>query len=393
MISDKVIYCLNFSFWKKLFICRFLSEYKCVFFNTKQFLKFVQRSKSEKFTQKFSVLCWASKLARDKELADLLYGYRDQNLISLYLAEDAFIRSQGLGSDFYYPYSLVIDSRGIYYDPRYQSDLECIFSSIRSMQMLDPVKYQSLRDRALNLQSVIVDGRVSKYQSSRHPRIIPVINTVHKIEPNRKIIFIPFQVSDDASVIFGGCGYTNLSLLREVRRSDPDAFIFCKIHPDVVSSNRINGDAENYESIEDLSDLVVFDEYSALDCIQAADEIHTISSLAGFEGLLRNKKVVCYGMPFYAGYGLTQDISVLNNNPVAVSAHKRRKELSPDILDFIIGALILYPTYYDWISEKISTPEDVIQHLTHQEHSKQNRFCFRLSRITAIFRKYGRKGK
>ena len=44
-----------------------------------------------------------------------------------------------------------------------------------------------------------------------------------------------------------------------------------------------------------------------LACIQAADEVHTITSLSGFEALLRDKKVTCYGAPFYSGWGLTED--------------------------------------------------------------------------------------
>ena len=37
------------------------------------------------------------------------------------------------------------------------------------------------------------------------------------------------------------------------------------------------------------------------------DEVHVNSSLAGFEALLRGTKVSTYGVPFYAGWGLTED--------------------------------------------------------------------------------------
>jgi capsular polysaccharide export protein len=38
-----------------------------------------------------------------------------------------------------------------------------------------------------------------------------------------------------------------------------------------------------------------------------ADEVITMTSLLGFEALLRGKPVTCHGMPFYAGWGVTND--------------------------------------------------------------------------------------
>ena len=45
--------------------------------------------------------------------------------------------------------------------------------------------------------------------------------------------------------------------------------------------------------------------------IDSADRIETISSLAGFEALLRGKAVACHGVPFYAGWGLTEDLAAI----------------------------------------------------------------------------------
>ena len=69
-------------------------------------------------------------------------------------------------------------------------------------------------------------------------------------------------------------------------------------------------------------------------CIDACDELHTMTSLAGFEALLRNKKVFCYGQPFYSGWGLTTD---LQTNP------RRSKRL--DLITLTYGTLIHYPVY------------------------------------------------
>ena len=41
--------------------------------------------------------------------------------------------------------------------------------------------------------------------------------------------------------------------------------------------------------------------------LDQVDCVSTITSLTGFEALLRGKDVVCFGAPFYAGWGLTTD--------------------------------------------------------------------------------------
>ena len=55
-------------------------------------------------------------------------------------------------------------------------------------------------------------------------------------------------------------------------------------------------------------DLVLHDA-SITDCLEVADEVHTMTSLVGFEALMRDLKVVCYGLPFYSNWGLTTDIA------------------------------------------------------------------------------------
>ena len=67
--------------------------------------------------------------------------------------------------------------------------------------------------------------------------------------------------------------------------------------------------------------------------LAAVDEVHVLTSLAGFEALQRGKRVVTYGQPFYAGWGLTEDIYPVD---------RRTRRLSLD--ELVAGALIVYPT-------------------------------------------------
>lgn len=54
----------------------------------------------------------------------------DDTGVTLARMEDGFIRSVGLGSDFNWPYSLVVDRKGIYYDPSRPSELEDILNAM-----------------------------------------------------------------------------------------------------------------------------------------------------------------------------------------------------------------------------------------------------------------------
>ena len=122
---------------------------------------------------------------------------------------------------------------------------------------------------------------------------------------DRRVLLVPGQVEDDASVRRGGCGIRgNLELLREVRRRNPEAFIIYKQHPDVEVKNR-KGRIDDAEALR-VADEVVRD--VRMDALLAVvDEVHTLTSLTGFEALLRGVKVCAYGGPFYAGWGLTED--------------------------------------------------------------------------------------
>jgi capsular polysaccharide export protein len=74
--------------------------------------------------------------------------------------------------------------------------------------------------------------------------------------------------------------------------------------------------------------------------ISMVDEVHVNTSLAGFEALLRRKPVTVYGVPFYAGWGLTADLG-----PVPDRRTARRS------LDELVAAtLLLYPRYLDPIT-------------------------------------------
>lgn len=241
----------------------------------------------------------------------------EQSGLVVWRMEDGFLRSSGLGSDLYPPLSLVLDKRGIYYDATRLSDLEVYFTT-QSVTLAQQQRARALRTR-------LVAAKLSKYNLGA-PFALPLEAA------GKQVLLVPGQVEDDASIATGALGIaTNEALLETVRTRNPDAFIIYKPHPDVLAGNR-RGHID-VTLMEQLADQIAEDA-DIIDCIHACDELHTLTSLAGFEALLHGKKVFCYGMPFYAGWGLTED---------ALTLERRTLRLSLDAL--VYHTLISYPTY------------------------------------------------
>lgn len=237
--------------------------------------------------------------------------------------EDGFVRSVGLGSDLIRPMSLVLDERGIYFDPSRPSDLEHILNT-SSFSLEEITEAERARD-------FIVQNGITKYNTD-------LLELPSWKVGSRSVVFVPGQVEDDASIRFG-CGEvkTNRGLLEAVRRSHPDAFVVYKPHPDVLTGNR-RGEVDRGTAVA-LADRVETG-LSVVSCIEACDEVHTMTSLSGFDALLRNKRVVTYGQPFYAGWGLTDD------RFVGGEAFKRR-ERNLSVSELVAGVLLRYPFYWD----------------------------------------------
>ena len=169
----------------------------------------------------------------------------------------------------------------------------------------------------------------------------------------KQVILVPGQVEDDASIVYGCTDVkTNLALLKAARAAHPDGFVVYKVHPDVLAKNRKG--KVNWAELKQYAD-VIETETSVVSCINACDVVHTMTSLTGFDALLRGKQVVVYGRPFYAGWGLTQD------RGAAFEVDRRKRILSLD--ELVAGALLHYPIYYDWSLKGYTTCEATLHTL------------------------------
>lgn len=270
--------------------------------------------------------------------------------------EDGFVRSRGLGAELTPPLSVVLDDLGIYYDPTRPSRLEELIRS-RALLRAD----QKLR--AEQLIDALVKARLSKYN----------IGNAELCElPKGHRILVPGQVEDDASILMGTKSVSrNMELLSAVRAAHPNAIILYKPHPDVEAGLR-TGKIETAD-LEALCDSVLHNT-DPITAIDASDEIWTMTSLIGFEALLRHKPVTCLGTPFYAGWGLTSDLG-------AVPA-RRSTQISLETL--VHAAIIDYPRYFDPITKQACPAEIVIERLAKGQIPKSGPFNRSLSKIQGL---------
>ncbi len=298
-------------------------------------------------------MVWAS---RETASTRAVFAANNRRLLRL---EDGFLRSRGLGADLVPPMSLVLDDLGIYYDPNHISRLEARLNASGTMSA------QTLQ-RARSLRNSVVAAGLGKYNiggqrvGSDWPR-------------DQRRILVPGQVEDDASIRLGtGAISTNLALLGAVRQQNPDAFIAYKPHPDIEAGLR-PGQVSNAD-LAQYADVVVT-HVNAIAAIDACDEVWTMTSLIGFEALLRQKPVTCLGTPFYAGWGLTRDLDR--------AMPRRQARLSLDHL--VYAALIAYPRYFDPVTGLACPVEVVVERLQSGSVFRANRGLAKLQGLLASF--------
>ncbi len=268
--------------------------------------------------------------------------------------EDGFLRSRGLGAELVPPLSLVTDDLGIYYDPTRPSRLDRLIAG-----PLPP----GGRDRAEALIARLRDRGLSKYNLGGE---VPRLPAGHRI-------LVPGQVEDDASIRLGaGAVRTNLALVQAVRRANPQAVVIYKPHPDVEAGLRPG--AIPPADLEGLADVVATGADPAR-LLPEVQEVWTMTSLLGFEALIRGLAVTCLGAPFYAGWGLTRDLG----------PRPAWRGPGPDLAQLAHAALIAYPRYWDPVSRRPCPPEVALDRLAAGDIPRPGRTNRLLSKLQGRF--------
>ncbi|QFT32518.1 Capsule polysaccharide biosynthesis protein [Labrenzia sp. THAF82] len=270
--------------------------------------------------------------------------------IPLSRIEDGFLRSVGLGAGLARGAMLAVDDLGIYYDPSRPSRLEAL------LRNEDLTATEVARGR--DLVSLIKTARVSKYNFGKSKQF--------KFPEDRKTILVPGQVADDAAIRKSlsatiDCATTpnvNLDLLKLTRERNPDAFLVFKPHPDVETGLR-KGRVPRKVALQYAD--VIAEDANIVDLIEAVEALETFSSLSGFEALLRDKEVTVHGAPFYAGWGLTKDLTKIEG--------RGRVRSMPEL---VYLAIVRYSRTIDPVSLLPCTPEYLISRLSEQRQDRRH---------------------
>ncbi|WP_160888803.1 hypothetical protein [Halobacillus litoralis] len=326
-----VAYMFGFNPWKREHMSKFFSEYRTAYvFGSAELDRLLPYLVDD--TENVFVV-WGFKESEEYR------KYAEDNDVKLIRVEDGFVRSLGLGAGHSLPMSIVADSRTLYFDSRQASDLEITLQTYNFKKDKDLV-----RQAESNLQKLL-DTKISKYNHVGPAKAERIYG-----EKTKKRILVIGQVEEDASIKYG-CDreITNNDLVRAAYKENPDAEIIYKPHPDVL-----NGHREEVSSPRDVEDIamVVREPLSLIDSLETIDHVYTITSLAGFEALIRGISVTCFGMPFYAGWGLTDDRQ---------SCNRRTRKLK--IEELFAGAYLLYPRYISLETHKLINCEEAIDEL------------------------------
>lgn len=312
----------GFSRWKRRFVREFLAGSD---------VTFIDRLPSRN-TASAPVVTWGHKHSRELRK----HGYADSIVLRI---EDGFVRSVGLGAEFTRPLSWVVDPQGIYYDASQPSTLE---------NLLNFAQFDSETiARAARLRDAIVGKGITKYN-------LPQARRWQRPPDAKHVVLVPGQVETDAAITYGASYLrSNLSLLKTVRQRHPDAWLLYKPHPDVVAGLRDQGTDEG-QAHEWCDEILT--EIPIQTLLNQVDEVHVLTSLAGFEALLRGIPVTTWGQPFYAGWGLTTDMALAPE-----VAGRRNRKLSID--ELVAATLLMYPTYVSRQTGRYCTAERAVQEL------------------------------
>jgi capsular polysaccharide export protein len=270
---------------------------------------------------------------------DFLPGFCERHAIPLIRIEDGFLRSVALGRQGAPPLSLCLDRSGIYFDPTRPSDLETI------IETHDFRSDRPLMQRAEHCLQRLLDSRLSKYNAA------PDVDIERLYGPKtKKRILVLGQVEGDMSLVKGlEAKIDNNDLVRIAVGENPGAQVIYKPHPEVLHRTRTDPPQSHPDAVRDIC-LVLDEDVALADALDTVDHVYTMTSLSGFEALIRGIAVTCLGAPFYAGWGATDDRQ---------TCPRRTARRTP--LEIFAAAYILYPRYFDPVTGEAIELEQALE--------------------------------
>lgn len=239
--------------------------------------------------------------------------------------EDGWIRSirPGPGE---LPRSLIHDRTGIYYNANTPSDLERLITDSAGDSDAE------VRLRAVRGMERLRREAISKYNDGP---MLEERDLGLSPKSGRPRVLVVDQTYGDASVTSGMADSSSfIRMLAAAAIENPGAEIVVKIHPEVVNGTKRGYLAEVVSGLDGVR--VVADPVNPWSLLEIVDRVYVVSSQLGFEALLAGRPVTCFGAPFYAGWGLTDDrVSI------------PRRTARPTLAQLFSAAYLDYTAYID----------------------------------------------
>jgi len=296
---------------------------------------------------------------------------------SFVLLEDGFIRSLGLGVEGYPSFSLVEDDVGIYYDATVPSKLENL------LNIYDFSADSELMKKAQEAIELIRVHNISKYNnapkvdtrfqskfgmtesvfgmtesvfgmtegvSGMTESVLGMTEGVSGMTEIKKRVLVIAQTAGDASLKYGMLDdYTTDDMISSAISENPDATVYLKVHPDVLSGKKKSDIDIN---VAKKKCIIIEENINPISLLKYFDKVYTKTSGMGFEALLVGCECVCFGMPFYAGWGITDD---------RTKCERRKRVLSVE--EVFAAAYILYTRYYNSYEKRECDIFEVMQEI------------------------------
>ena len=257
--------------------------------------------------------------------------------------EDGFLRSCTLGVEGAAPHSIIVDDLGIYFDATCSSRLEQI--------ILDASLCDALVDRAENGIQLLRQYRLSKYNHAPEKHL--------KKGKSRHAVLVVDQTYGDASVKLGMASPLYFTrMLQAAVQQNTDADIWVKMHPDVLA-----GKKKGYllSVAKEFNCRIIAEDISPWSLFDQVEKVYVVTSQLGFEALIAGKEVHCFGMPFYAGWGLTHDQATCN-----------RRGVKRNLQQLFAAAYLLYPRYINPTTGLRCQFEDTVNNLLSEREKRRS---------------------
>ncbi len=252
--------------------------------------------------------------------------------------EYGLISSCHLPSEKQFNFSLILDDLGAFFDTQHRSRLEAILDTGFGVQT------SALTKRARAFMDTVLAYDITKYNNS--PRMV----LPPRSEGKKRILVID-QTSGDLSIKYGQCETYSFQDMLEHAMARPDAEVFFKPHPETLAGAK--GANFDIDALRKRTGLTVLEENcNIMSLMPQVDEVYVMVSGVGFEALMAGKTVRCFGVPFYAGRGLTIDM---------VEPSRPRRPLS--IEELVAGVFLQYHQFYDPDTGVPVSPEACLERL------------------------------